>query len=153
LVLSGQDSIEVRGTPEKRCTIKGNRHRIRTSGEWTGRIRISHCDFIELGDLPVFAADKRISSQAHALELAAAKDAEIAVDHSTFRASASISLRVEGTSTVRFCDNVSGEDSVVWVDKAVERSIPFFSATGNSNGPKAFQGNRIYKSNVHITGR
>ena len=78
----------------------------------------------------------------------AAKDAEIAIDHSTFRASSSISLRVEGTSTVRFCDNVSGEDSVVWVDKAVERSIPFFAATGNSNGPKAFQGNRIYPNEV-----
>ena len=153
LVLSGQDSIEVRGTPEKRCTIKGNRHRIRTSGEWAGRIRISHCDLVELGDKPVFSAQGRLSSQAHAMELHASKDAEISVDHSTFRASSSVSLRVEGTSTVRFSHNVSGEDSVVWVDKAAERSVPFFTATGNSNGPKAFQGNRIYRSNVQISGR
>jgi len=153
LVLSGQDTLEIRGTAEKRCTLKANRHRIRTSGEWAGRIRISYCDLVELGDQPVFAADKRISSNAHALELHAAKDAEIAIDHSTFRASSSISLRVDGSSTVRFCDNLSGEDSVVWVDKAVERSVPFFAAIGNSNGPKAFQGNRIYRSNVNITGR
>jgi ferric-dicitrate binding protein FerR (iron transport regulator) len=153
LVLSGDDTLEIRGTADKRCTLKGNRHRIRTSGEWTGRIRISHGDLVELGDQPVFNGDKRVSSNAHALELHAAKDAEIAIDHSTFRACSSVSLRVEGTSTVRFCDNVSGEDSIVWVDKAVERSIPFFAATGNSNGPKAFQGNRIYRSNVNITGR
>src|SRR4051794_26175818 len=30
LVLAGNDSLEVRGTPEKRCTLVGNNHRIRS---------------------------------------------------------------------------------------------------------------------------
>jgi len=153
LVLSGQETMDVRGTAEKRCTIRGNRHRIRTSGDWSGRLRIAHCDLVELGDVPIFTPQGRLGSQAHALELTAVKDAEIAVDHATFRACSSVSLRVEGTSAVRFCDNVSREDSIVWVDKALERSVPFFSASGSSTAPKKFQGNRIYRSNVHISGR
>lgn len=153
IVLSGQDTMEVRGTAEKRCTIRGNRHRIRTSGEWTGKILISHCDLVELGDQTVFSPQGRITSQAHALELSAAKDAEISVEQSAFRASSSVSLRLDGGSTARFSHNVSSEDSIVWVDKAVERTVPFFSATGSSSGAKFFQGNRVYRSGVHITGR
>src|SRR5262249_19140791 len=48
-VLSGDDVLETHGTPEKRCRIDGNGHTIKTSGKWTGRIKITHCDFRGLG--------------------------------------------------------------------------------------------------------
>src|SRR6516225_4550210 len=48
-VLSGDDVLEIHGTPEKRCRIDGNGHTIKTSGKWTGRIKITHCDFRGLG--------------------------------------------------------------------------------------------------------
>lgn len=153
LVLAGQDSLDVRGTPEKRCSIQGNRHRIRTSGDWSGTIRISHADVTDLGDKPVFNAQGRMASQFHALEATATKNAEIVVERSTFHASSSVSLRLEGSSTLKFVHNVSAADSVVWVDKAVERSVPFFEASGGSAAPKLFQGNRIYRSQVRVTGR
>src|SRR6516165_7816444 len=48
-VLSGEDVLEIHGTPEKRCRIDGNGHTIKTSGKWAGRIKITHCDFRGLG--------------------------------------------------------------------------------------------------------
>lgn len=153
LVLSGEDTLEVRGTPELRSVLEGRRFRIRTSGAWTGRVRISHADLRELGDRATFTPEGRVSSQKHALDLAASKDAEVAIDHSTFGACSSVQLRLDGQSSARFTDNLCREDSIVSVDKAVERSFPFFSATGASPSPKLFQGNRVYRSAVHVTGK
>jgi hypothetical protein len=107
----------------------------------------------DLGDRVTFSPEGRIVSQTHALDLSATKGAEIAIEQSAFRQSSSLRLRLEGASSVRFVGNLSGEDSLAWVDKAVERTIPFFEATGSSTGEKIFQGNRIFRSGVHITGK
>lgn len=153
LVLSGGDTLEVKGTSERPCKIAGNHHRIRTSGEWTGRVRITHCEIGELGDLVTFSPEGRIVSQAHALDLSASNAAQVSVESSTFRGSSSINLRLDGTSEARFVNNVCLEDSIVHVDKARERSIMFFEVAGSSPAPKFFQGNRIYRSGVQITGK
>src|SRR6185295_7164577 len=76
LVLSGADSLEVRGTPDKRCTILGNGHQIRTRDSWTGRVKISSCDVRGLGTV-----------QAHAFDLKAGGAADIALDHVTLEES------------------------------------------------------------------
>jgi ferric-dicitrate binding protein FerR (iron transport regulator) len=153
LVLSGTDTLEIKGTPERPCALVGNRHRIRTSGTWTGKVRIAHCDVRELGDRVTFSPEGKITSQAPALELTASQDAEISIDRATFRASSSVRLRLDGASTARFTNSVCAEDSVVSVDKARERSFAFFEATGSSGAPKVFQGNRVYRSYVEVTGK
>jgi hypothetical protein len=152
LVLSGEDVLDIQGTGERRCVLLGNRHQIRTTGEWAGRVHIGHCEIRELGDRVVFNAQGRVTSEAHAIELGASKAADIAIEESVFLASSSVRLRLDGQSTVRFVNNVSREDSVVSVDKAREKSFPFFEATGNSSASKVFQGNRIYRAYVNITG-
>jgi ferric-dicitrate binding protein FerR (iron transport regulator) len=153
LVLAGDDSLDVQGTASSRCAIEGNRHRIRTSGAWTGRLRISSCDLRELGPLATFTKEGRPAGPSHAIDLAASGDAEILIEACVFAASSSVQLKLDGRSTARVVGNLSKEDSVVWVDKAVEKSAPFFASTGTSAAPKFFQGNRIYRSQVQITGR
>jgi ferric-dicitrate binding protein FerR (iron transport regulator) len=153
LVLADLDTLEIRGTAERPSAIAGNHHRIRTSGDWTGKLRITHCEIRDLGDRVSFSPEGRIVSQSHAFDLSAVKEAQIAIEQSTFRASSSVRLKLEGASSVRFVGNLSGEDSIVWVDKAVERTSPFFEATGGSKGELIFQGNRIYRSGIHITGK
>jgi len=153
LVLSGDDTLDIQGSADKRCTLAGNHHRIRSSGAWSGRLKISHCDLRDVGDRVIFGADGRLASQAHAVDLSASKSAEVTIDHSTFVASSTVRLHLDGQSSARFADNLCPEDAVVWVDKAVERTVPFFEATGGSPSPKFFQGNRIYRSGVQITGK
>jgi len=153
LVLSGEDSIDIQGTAERRCTLAGQRHRIRSSGTWTGRVRIAHCDIQELGDKTTLTPDGKASTQAHAIDLGAGKEAEVAIENSLFAASSSVRLRLDGQSTARFVGNVCREDSVVSVDKAREKSHPFFEASGSSPAPKVFQGNRVYRSGILVQGR
>jgi ferric-dicitrate binding protein FerR (iron transport regulator) len=153
LILAGDDTLEVQGTADHRCILKGNHHQIRTSGEWIGRIRITHGDVRELGDRTAFNAQGKITSQAHALEIAASKSAEVAIEDTTFSASSSIRLRLDGQTTARFIHNLFKEDSLVWVDKARERSFPMVEASGSSAAPKLFQGNRIYRSGILITAK
>ncbi len=153
LVLAGDDTLEIQGTPDRGCTLKGNHHAIRTSGEWTGRIRIAHGAVQDLGERAAFNAQGRVTSQALALEIAASKSAEVAIEDSTFAASSSIRLRLDGQSSARIVNNLFKEDSLVSVDKAREKSHPMVEASGNSTAPKLFQGNRIYRSGIHITGK
>src|SRR4051794_3207735 len=49
LVLTGDDVLEVRGTADKRCTVDGNGHRVRTAPGWRGHVRVAHCDLRGLG--------------------------------------------------------------------------------------------------------
>jgi len=139
LVLSGADTLEIRGTPDRRCVIVGNGHRIRTQEKWTGRAKISSCDFRGLG-----------TPTLHALEFKAAGNAEIAVDRCSFDASGSLWIRSDDATEARITNCVSLENSLVAVDKAREKSFPFFIASGTSTAPKLFQGNRVYKSHVQI---
>src|SRR5579872_5679982 len=59
LVLTGADALDVKGTPDRRCTIVGNGFCVRTKGEWTGSVRIRHCDLRKLGAPPRFTDDGR----------------------------------------------------------------------------------------------
>jgi hypothetical protein len=153
LVLAGDDTLEIQGTDDRPSALIGNRHQIRTSGEWIGHVRISHADIKELGERTAFNAQGKVTSQTPALDLSGAKTAEVTIEHSTFGASSSVRLRLDGQSTARFVSNVSKEDSVVSVDKARERSFPFFEASGSSTAPKVFQGNRVYRSGILVTGK
>ncbi len=153
LVLTGQDSVDINGTPERRCVVVGNRHRIRTTGEWTGHVRVTACDFRGVGDRVAFTAEGRAGEIPHAIDLSASREGEVSIDRSTFTASSSVRLRLEGNSTAKFVNNTSAEDSVVSVDKAREKSFPFFEASGNSAAPKLFQGNRVYRAGVLIQGK
>src|SRR5262245_57560140 len=73
LVLSGDDVLEIKGTAEKRCKLVGNGHRIRSKGQWTGSVRIRHCDVSKLGAPAKLTDDKsRIAAEFPALDLTAA---------------------------------------------------------------------------------
>src|SRR5258708_2072069 len=60
LVLSGADVLEIRGTPEKPCVLRGNRQRIRSTDKWTGAVKITHCTIRELGGLPKRTAENLV---------------------------------------------------------------------------------------------
>ncbi len=139
LVLSGADTLEVRGTPDRRCVIAGNGHRIRSAKEWTGRVKIASCDIRGLG-----------ASTAHALELKASGRAEILLDRCRFEESSSVWVQTDDAAQATITRCVSLENSVVRVNKARELSDPFFIARGNSAALKVFQGNRVYKAHVLI---
>jgi len=138
-VLSGPDSLEVRGTPDRRCVIVGNGHSIRSDGRWTGRLKIRDCDVRGLG-----------TARIHALDLKAEDQAGILLDRCTFDGSSSISLRTDGASEARVTACIVLENSTVAVDKAREKSFPVFIARGSSTAAKLFQGNRVYKSHLEI---
>jgi len=139
LVLSGNDSLEVRGTGEARCSIAGNGHSIRTADSWTGRIRIHACDLRGLG-----------GPKTPAIETKAAGSSELVLDGSLFDECSSLSIRTDGSSTARITGCTLLETSTVVVDKAREKSLPILVARGNSAAPKVFQGNRVYKSHLEI---
>jgi len=139
LVLSGDDALEVRGTSDKRCVIIGNGHRIRSQEKWSGRVILRACDVRGLG-----------TSTLHAVELRAAGKAHIGFNGCTLSESGSIWLRTDEQAEAHLVNCISLENSVVAVDKAREKSFPFFIATGTSTKVKLFQGNRVYKSHVQI---
>ena len=139
LVLSGSDTLDIRGTPDRRCVIVGNGHRIRTQEKWTGRVRITSCDVRSLG-----------TDKLHALEVKAAGKADILLDRCSFDGSGSVWIRSDDAAAARVTNCISLENSLVAVDKAREKSFPFFIASGGSTSPKLFQGNRVYKSHVQI---
>jgi len=141
LVLSGGDSLDVRGTREARCTIVGNGHSIRTADQWTGKIKIAACDFRGLG-----------GPKAHAMEARASGASEVTLDGCVFDESSSLSIRTDDRSTARVTNCTLLENSTVVVDKAREKSLPIVVARGGSTAAKVFQGNRVYKSHLEIDG-
>jgi len=139
LVLSGGDSLTIRGTKDARCTLAGNGHSIRTAEVWTGSIRIAACDLRGLG-----------GPKAHAIDVRAAGKAEVSLDGCLFDESSSISLRTDGNSAATITNCTLLGNSTVVVDKAREKSLPILVARGSSSAPKVFQGNRVYKSHLEI---
>src|SRR5262245_39977168 len=82
LVLSGKDTLDIRGTPEKRCTIIGNGHSIRSQGDWTGSVRIRHCDIRGLGAPARLTEDsRRIAAEFPAIRLAISGKGSLVVEH------------------------------------------------------------------------
>jgi hypothetical protein len=139
LVLSGADSLEVRGAAGNRCTITGDGRSIRTTEKWTGRIRIEHCDLHGLGSAKINTLDVRASGKAG-----------IVLDHCDFDACGPILIRTDEASDARVTNCLIRETSTVSVDKAREKSFPVFVARGGSTSPKLFVGNRVYKSHLEI---
>jgi hypothetical protein len=137
-VLSGNDVLEIRGTPDKRCTIIGNGHQI-LSHLWKGRASIKYCDIRGLG-----------TPKMHAFELDARGQAAILFDHCSFDASSSLYIRTEDDAAASVTECSVLPNSIVRVDKAREKSDAVFLAAGKSIAPKFFQGNRIYKSHIQI---
>lgn len=139
LVLSGKDTLEVRGDRTKRCKIIGNGHLIRTAERWTGRIAIDHGDVRGLG-----------APNVHAMDVRAAGKGELSLRDSVFDESSSVSLRTDGESTALIVNCAFLENSTVVVDKALEKSLPIFVARGASTSAKTFRGNRVCKSHLEI---
>jgi hypothetical protein len=139
LVLSGADSLDVRGTREARCTIDGNGHSIRTTEKWTGKIRITACDLRGLG-----------GPKASAIEVRGAGSSETVLDGCVFDACSPLSIRTDEAAAARILNCTILENSTVAVDKAREKSFPVFVARGGSTAEKVFQGNRVYKSHLEI---
>jgi hypothetical protein len=139
LVLSGKEVLEIRGTADQRCAIVGNGRQIRTKDKWTGKVQITECDIRGLG-----------TAKLHAFELHGAGSASTAITRCTFDGSSSVWIRTDDGADARLTDSTVLENSTVQVDKAREKSFPFFIASGASPMPKLFMGNRVYKSHVQI---
>ena len=151
LVLSGDDVLEVRGTPEKPCILIGNRHRVRSVAKWTGTIKITHCTIQSLGGLPKRAADGLVSGAGEsAFELKVAGKGSVAMEHCTLDACAGLRLQTDDSSTVIFRHNTVLENSVVAISKDIAKSADCFMATGDSKERKLFQGNFIPRGKVVI---
>jgi hypothetical protein len=141
-VLTGDDVLEVRGTPEKLCRIDANGGTIRTARDWKGKIHLEYCELRSLG-----------TAKAPALDLTAAGDGEqITIDHCDFHACGPIYLTNEGNSASLFRQNRLRASSMLPVTNLPDQSPPVFRAHGNSPARKLFQGNRVEKSIVEFEG-
>ena len=151
LVLSGDDTLEINGTADKRCQLVGNHHAIKTKGDWTGSIRIRHCDIRQLG-APAKVPEKeiRIDAEFPAMELTITGKGELLIENSDFDECAAIHVRNNGESTTVFRGNTLRENTLARADKDVGKSLPCFSAIGNSPARKLFQANRIFRSQARF---
>lgn len=138
IVLSGDDVLEVQGTAERPCRLDGNCQQIRTAGDWTGSIRISHCEFRGLG-----------TATKPAIALSAAGEGDqIVIEHATFLACGAIHLNHGGSSGCVFRHNHLAANSMLPVTNLPNESPPVFIARGRTPTRKLFQGNRVDKSLV-----
>jgi hypothetical protein len=152
LILTGSNSLTIAGTPDKRCTLAGNGHCIRTSGEWTGTIRIQHCDLKQLGNLPKFKGQEiRIEAEFPAIDLTVAGRGSFTVESSDFSECSTIRVRNNGESSTTFRNNLLRENTRAHANKDVGKSVPAFIADGNSKAKKFFQGNRVLRSQARFS--
>src|SRR5262249_15387342 len=119
LELTGDAVLEIRGTPEKRCVLAGNNHRIKTKHPWTGQLKLAHCDIQKLG-----------TNDEHALSLAVSGSGEIAIENCTFDESGSVHIVHLDNSDVRFCHNLVRENSLVPSVKLIDKSRSFLVTEG-----------------------
>ena len=136
VVLSGDQNYEVGSADHGGCRIVGRGHSIRSEGSWTGHVSIRGCDVVGLGDAETEAISLETSGQGFTT-----------ITDSRFDQSGAIHLTSYDDSTVTFRDNVILPSSRVALDPSFDASIPAFLAEGDSEKPKLFQGNRIYRSN------
>jgi hypothetical protein len=138
IVLSGDDVLVVEGVADKPCRLDGNGGQIRSLPDWTGWVKIKHCEFRGLG-----------TAKKPALDLAAtAAGDRIVIEHCEFHACGSIHLANEGSSAAVFRHNKVHASSMTPVTNLPSESPPGFRATGKSPARKLFQGNHIAKSVV-----
>src|SRR5262245_61073936 len=106
LVLSGEDSLDIKGTPERRCTLLGNGYRIHANGPWTGNVRIRHCDIRQLGSPAKMTDDgRRIASEFPAIDLTITGKGSLVVENCDFDGSAAVHVQNDGQSTTTFRAN------------------------------------------------
>jgi hypothetical protein len=153
LVLNGEDSLEIKGTPTRRCTLLGNGHRIRSTARWTGSVRIRHCDIRRVGAPAVLTDDgTRIATEFPALDLTISGKGALVVENCVFDESAAVHVRNEGESTTTFRANTLRANTLARADKDVAKSSPCFVGTGHSPARKFFQANRIHRSQARFAG-
>lgn len=149
LVLTGNDSLEVKGTPEKPCTLAGNNQRIRSDGKWSGSVKITHCTVRKLGGPPRLTDDgQRLASQPPAFDLKGVGKASITIEHCTFDESSSVLVQNDENSATSVRNNTFLDSSIVAIDKDIGKSAHCFEARGNSREPKLFQGNFVPRGKV-----
>lgn len=152
LVLTGADVLEIRGTSDRRCTLLGNGHRIRSEGLWTGTLRIRYCDIRHLGAPAKLSDDgSRIAAEFPALDLTAAGKGTIVIEHCDFDGCAAVHVLNDGESTTAFRANTFRENTLARADKDIGKSLLCFLGRGSSQVRKLFQGNRIYRSAARFT--
>lgn len=152
LVLTGADSLEIKGTPDRRCTLLGNGHRIRTKGDWTGSVRIRNCDIHQLGAVAKLTDDgSRIATEFPAIDLAISGKGTLVVENCVFDESAAVHVQNDGESTTIFRGNTIKENTLARADKDIGKSSPCFLGRGRSPTRKRFQGNHIERSQARFT--
>src|SRR5262249_25376178 len=140
LVLSSGDVLEIKGTADKRCTIVGNGHRIRTSCKWDGSVRIRHCDIRKLGAPPKLTDDKtRIAKEYPAIDLAIERKGSLVIENCVFDECAGVHVTNNGNSTTTFRGNTIKENTLARADKDINKSSSCFVAKGYSPERKLFQ--------------
>ena len=137
-VLSGDDVLEINGTAEKPCRIDGNSNVFKTSGKWTGRIKITHCEIRGFGSAtkPVFDIT------------AAGEGDKVVIENCDFHACGAIHIANTEKSATVFRNNLIRDTAMVPVTNLPDQSAPIFRASGDSPARKLFQGNRVGKSIV-----
>ncbi|MDB5335136.1 MAG: hypothetical protein JWN70_755 [Planctomycetaceae bacterium] len=151
LILTGETSLDIKGLPDRRCTLVGNGYRIRTDGRWTGAVRVRNCDVRRLGAPAKLTADgRRVAVEYPALELKIEGDGTLLVEHCDFDESAAVHVQNEDQSTTIFRGNTLRDTTLARADKDIDKSSPCFVARGSSPSRKLFQGNRVYRSQARF---
>jgi hypothetical protein len=153
LIVTGSESLDIKGTPDRRCMLTGNGHSIRTKGEWNGSVRIRNCDLKQLGGEAKLTADgRRIAVEFPAIELTISGKGALVIENCVFDACAAIHVQNDGESTTTIRGNTFKENTLARADKDVDKSLPCFVARGRSLGKKLFQANRVYRSQCRFAG-
>lgn len=149
LVLKGDDVLEVRGTAEKRCTLIGNNHQVRSADKWTGSLKITHCTIQKLGAPAKVSADgQRIGAEFHAFDLKLSGKGSVTIEQCKLDESSSIQIQNDENSVSTFRNNTILDNSIVAIDKDIGKSAHCFVARGNSKERKLFQGNSVARGKV-----
>jgi hypothetical protein len=146
LVLTGSDTLEVLGTASDSCTITGNKFAIRTSGNWTGLVRIL---YTRLNDLGV-GGGGQYDVTGCGFDLTGTASALIQIEHCAVARSGTIKVTNNGLSATWFrCNNIL-VNSTVSIDLQPATTGYVFYAQGNSQAKKYFQGNFIAVAVISI---
>jgi hypothetical protein len=141
IVLSGEDVLEINGTAERPCRLDANNQQIKTTGDWTGRIIIRHCEFRCMGTAKVPCIDVTAKGDGDA----------IVIENSMFHSCGAVHIANQGNSATVFRNNLFRETSMVPVTNLpFADSPPIFKATGSSPARKLFQGNEVRRSVVEF---
>lgn len=142
LVLSSRDTLQINGTPEKHCTITASGGvRIVSDSSWAGSVRISYCDFKQVG-----------TATSEALKLRATGSNFIHIAHCTFDACGQVRLSTAGAGTFDFRANTILETCLVTVNHLRGDCRPSFLGECHGPGKKVFAGNHVNKALCEFNG-